>query len=102
MENHSSKKQKIDNESTTNPFFKLHEDIHPLILQHLSGKDVLRRSRVSSKCYQVISESPAAWKKIQFHFRDISSIRGISSEKSSQSKVTGMLERRSEVSKHQS
>jgi hypothetical protein len=84
MEN-PAKKLKIDDDSSTNPFFKLHEDIHSLILQHLTAKEVLDLFTVSSNCNQVVSESPAAFKKIQFYFREISS------ENPSPQEVTALL-----------
>jgi hypothetical protein len=56
------------------------------VIQHLTGKEVLDLFTVSLKCYQLISESPAALKKIQFCFRERSS------ENPSRSEVTAMLE----------
>jgi hypothetical protein len=72
MEN-PSKKMKFGDELSTSPFIKLHEDVHPLILQHLSGKEVLNLFTVSPECYQVIIDLPAALKKIKLRFRESSS-----------------------------
>jgi hypothetical protein len=88
MEN-PSKKQKVDDGMTTNPFFKLHTDVHPLMIQHFTGKEVLVLFRVSSKSYQVIRELPAALDKIQLRFRDLKSI---SSQVPFRKKVTALLE----------
>jgi hypothetical protein len=85
MEN-PAKILKVDEELDRNPFIKLHEDIHPFILQHLTGKEVLNVFTISSKSYQTISESPAALKKIQFCFREFSS------EEPSRSDVIALLE----------
>jgi hypothetical protein len=71
MEN-PAKKLKIDGELSTNPFFELNTDVHPLVLQHFTSKEVLDLFTVSSKCYQLVSESPAAMKKIQLCFQECS------------------------------
>lgn len=67
-----AKKLKIDGDLSTNPFSKLHEDIHPLVLQHFTGKEVLNLFTVSPKCYQLVSESSAALKKIELRFYEFS------------------------------
>jgi hypothetical protein len=85
MEN-PAKKLKIDGDSSTNPFFKLHEDVHPFVLQHLTGKEVLDLFTVSSNWYQAISESPAAFKKVQLCFFESSAKDPTSQE------VTALLE----------
>jgi hypothetical protein len=71
MEN-PAKKLKIDSDLSTNPFFELHSDVHPLVLQHFTGKEVLNLFTVSLECYQVVSESSAAMKKIQLCFQESS------------------------------
>jgi hypothetical protein len=40
MEN-PAKKLKIDGDLSANPFFELHSDVHPLVLQHFTGKEAL-------------------------------------------------------------
>jgi hypothetical protein len=65
-----AKKMKIDDEISTNPFFKLHEDIHPLIIQHMTSQEVLKLFTVSSKTYHLISGMPAAMNQIQLQFQE--------------------------------
>jgi len=61
----------IDDQPLVDPFLIVNEELHDLICQHFTGKEVKDLSTVSKQWKYSIGVSPAAMKKVTFVYRDL-------------------------------
>jgi hypothetical protein len=72
--NHPAKKMKIeeisDEKSIADPFVRVHEHVRDLMLQHLTGREVLRSMKVSKDWNEIVAESRKCMSKVKLKIEE--------------------------------